>query len=337
MGSGSPDGERCQISISSEAQRLTPIYRYVNERSRSVSTLSHPALRSRAPLPRPPWHVTCPSAGSRSKLPRRGEDSLERSARSVILALTISVTAAACTHGMHVKNLNAYAKSATAPQPLTIVLEDRSSDGEEREYFTYVHEALAVHPSVRAVHVSPRVPEDVVPDLVVGVRPHADYHGSWWNYFITFPGFLLFTHAWNGFVYRADLVTEVEVREPSRQPAQVSSIETSYNLRHCDFERGAWTSSGWYTPGYGGLNLLIGFFMVPYDEDSTSEFSKEVRTAYGRYIANSIVELANGHGQPPANAGAPGQLLRAAREVPGLGGLVSLQDDAPAACPRTEQ
>jgi hypothetical protein len=185
-------------------------------------------------------------------------------------------------------------KSVPAPaRPLTIVLEDRSASPDEHEYFTFVHEALATHPGVKAVVVGPAIPADVVPDATVAIRPRSAYHGSWWNYPITFPGFVFFTHAWNGFVYSADLDTEVEVRADGR-PATTRAIDTRYRMRHCNFKRGALTSSGWYTPGWGGLNAVIGFFMVRYDTASTPAFQKEVRSAYGSYVANSIVEILNG-------------------------------------------
>jgi len=214
-----------------------------------------------------------------------------RRARLTILALLAISTTSACTHQMEVKNLHEFSKASSAQRQLTLALEDRSTTPAERAYFDYVREALAVHPAVRSVKVLPNVPPDFAPDYVVAVHPRADYRGSWLNYFITFPGFLLFTHAWNGFVYRADLVTEIALSRPGAAPATASPIATDYDMRHCDFGRGFWTSSGWYTPGYGALNALIGLWMVRYDDDATPEFQSEVRSAYGSYIANSIVEL----------------------------------------------
>ena len=207
------------------------------------------------------------------------------------IALLATTTGSACTHQMEVKNLHEFSKSTTAPRQLTIALEDRSTSPEERVYFDYVREALAVHPAVRSVKVLPDAPADFAPDFVVAVRPRADYRGSWLNYFITVPGFLLFTHAWNGFVYRADLVTELALSQPGTAPGAAFPVATDYDMRHCDFGRGFWTSSGWYTPGYGALNALIGFWMVRYDDDATPEFQAQVRSAYGAYIANSIVEM----------------------------------------------
>ena len=216
-----------------------------------------------------------------------------------IAALIATAALAGCTHTMSVRNLDDYVKTTPAPaRPLTIVLEDRSQSPDEHADFTFVHEALATHPAVRTVFVGTEVPADVVPDATIAIRPHPAYHGSWCNYPITFPGFLLFTHAWNGYVYSADLATEVEVREDGR-PATTRAIDTRYRMRHCTLKRGALASSGWYTPGWGGLNAVIGFFMIRYDAGSTGPFQKEVRAAYGSYVANSIVELLNGQVPPP--------------------------------------
>lgn len=208
----------------------------------------------------------------------------------MISALAVAVNA--CTHTMNVRNLNQYVKHANSPRKLIVSLED-GSRGSEQKYFSFVHEALATHPDVSRVMMAGEAQPDAVPDVVVKVTPQAKYNGSGWNYLITFPGFALFAHAWNGYVYSADLVTEVEVSTPGSPEVARSNITTTYNMRHCDFERGAWTSSGWYTPGWGGLNLIIGFFMVNYDEDSTPAFQKEIRSAYGQFIANSIIETAS--------------------------------------------
>jgi hypothetical protein len=194
---------------------------------------------------------------------------------------------------MQVKNLNAYTKSVSAPHKLIVALQDGASGPDEEQYFTFVHEALATRPDVaQVILVHQDEAAAVTPDVVVKVQPSAKYDGSGWNYFITFPGFLLFTHAWNGYVYSADIDTEVAVAKPGAAMT-TSSIHTFYNMRHCDFTRGAVASSGWYTPFWGGLNLIFGFFMVPYDTDATPEFQQAVRTAYGQYIANSIIEMAN--------------------------------------------
>jgi hypothetical protein len=114
--------------------------------------------------------------------------------RFVLLAC-LSLNVAACTHTMRVRNLNAYVKDVPPAHPLTVVLEDRSANADEHEYFTFVREALATHAGVQTVVLASEAPPELVPDVIVGVHPRPSYHGSWWNYPITFPGFVLFTHA----------------------------------------------------------------------------------------------------------------------------------------------
>lgn len=85
---------------------------------------------------------------------------MTRQAGNLVAATMLAVATTACTHSMHVKNLDEYVKSATAGRPLWIVIEDTSTDTDEREYFTYVHEALATHPAVDKVALRSNVPAD---------------------------------------------------------------------------------------------------------------------------------------------------------------------------------
>lgn len=224
------------------------------------------------------------------------------------LTLVMAIGVAGCTHSMKIRNLDAYRHTATAPEKLTIALEDRATTPDGHQLFGFVREALATHPAVGKVAVKEwsDAPEAGT-QVVVKVDPQVTYDGSGWNYLITFPGFILFTHAWNGFVYSADVTTGLEVSRPGSTDGTRKAIHTKYDLRHCDFTRGAWTSSGWYTPGWGGLNLIIGFFMVPYDTDATPDFLKEVHSNYGEFVAASVVEQAAasvGDVHEPANASA---------------------------------
>lgn len=227
-----------------------------------------------------------------------------RMARTVLTFLMV-VGVAGCTHTMQVRNLDAYRKTATSPHKLTIALEDRATTADGHQLFGFVREALGSNPAVEKVAVKEwdQAPEPGT-QVLVKVTPQATYDGSGWNYLITFPGFVLFTHAWNGFVYSADVTTGLEVSRPGAPEGARSEIHTKYDLRHCDFARGAITSSGWYTPGWGCLNLIIGFFMVPYDQDATPDFLKEVRSNYGEFIAATVIEQATAPvGEPQVTTG----------------------------------
>ena len=262
--------------------------------------------------------------------------------RSLTVTAAIFVCAfalSACTHALSARSVGQALSPRLPERRLALALEDRSSNPEEHRYFDYVHQALAVQANVVPVSQMNRPGDPFLPSRVVRIRPRAQYEGSPWNYFITFPGFLLFTHAWNGFVYRARVDTEVEIVDESGRLVKREKIPAAYDLRYTSFARGAWTSSGWYTPVWGGLNLVIGFFMVPYDPRATEEFQKEAGPGYGQYVAGRILELAAtapprgdvilpmpAAAAPPMNApsvlpreSAPHPLLPPAAVVPGTG------------------
>lgn len=223
----------------------------------------------------------------------------------LVAALAMAALGVGCSHAMRVQNLDAYAKSVSAPKPLTIQVVDGGSTPEERELVGFVLESLATHPSVGKAAMAPHIPDGFEPDAVVMVAPKTDYSGSWVNLPITFPGFLVFAHAWNGFVYEADVKTSLALSGPGIAGEVRDDIDTKFDLRYCDSDRGMATSSGWYTPFWGGLNLLIGVYNISYDDDASPEFRNEVRSTYGRYVANSIVELAGSHAQVAASRPGP--------------------------------
>jgi len=228
--------------------------------------------------------------------------------RLELLASLLAFCAVGCTHTMEVVNLHQYQKTVVAPRSLKLSFERVASDDPAKQMAQDVKDELASHSSVERVAQLDLQPPDFHPDYVVKVAPVTKYTGSGWNYLVTFPGFLLFTHAWNGFVYHADTTTEIEVRRPDDSKILASrAVETDWNFRHCDFGRGAWTSSGWYTPFWGGLNLIIGFWMVGYDDDASLPLAFAIHDPYGEYIANNIVELVStvdtaGATQPEAHA-----------------------------------
>jgi hypothetical protein len=226
--------------------------------------------------------------------------------RFQLVALLFAMSTVACTHNMEVKNLHDYSYTASAPRSLKLSLERVPPEETARALATAVKDGLAAHSSVERVTVADMAPPDFHPDYVVSVQPTTKFTGSGWNYLISFPGFLIFTHAWNGYVYGAQTSTEIEIRRPDASEVLASqTLETDWNFRHCDFGRGAWTSSGWYTPGYGGLNLIIGFFMIRYDDDATAPLLLAVHDPYGQFIANHVVELAASADAKAAPPGAP--------------------------------
>ncbi|MHC5062970.1 MAG: hypothetical protein ACYTG5_03225 [Planctomycetota bacterium] len=181
------------------------------------------------------------------------------------------------------------------PRQKVAVLPFRSPN-QDQELHRLIVEGLQRHPSVDQVRTEYRLwprTDYYSPDVVVDIKPHASFEGSSKNFLITFPGFLIFTHAWYGYVYYAKVQTELDFYRPGgREPIETRIVETDFELRHCDFGRGFWGSSGWWMPGYGATSLIAAFFMVDYDPDTTTPFVRGVRYTYGDFVAEKIMNSA---------------------------------------------
>jgi hypothetical protein len=213
--------------------------------------------------------------------------------RSVVLTMAAVVAVmplVGCTHSMKVRNIDEFKLSAHTGRRHIVRL-DTSSNGSIAEYGLMIRDGLTRHISVEKVVLSSEPLYDLKPDVQVHTAVGATYKGSGWNFPITFPGFLVFSHAWNGYVYKANLVTRIDVTDSATGKSTTRTLTTNYDLRHCDFGRGFWSSSGWWMPGWGATSLLSGFFMVTYDNDATPLFETAVSTAYGDYVANHVVEM----------------------------------------------
>jgi hypothetical protein len=213
-----------------------------------------------------------------------------RSRMIVALPVAVLLAAPGCVHQMKVKNLAEYQLTAQTEKRHSVRLTGPTAL-EGTPYSEMIRDGLEKHPSIREVALANEPQYDIKPDVDVHADVKVKYRGSGANFPITFPGFLLFTHAWNGYVYKADIVTTLTVTPAAGGAPRTRTLETTYDMRHCDFGRGFWSSSGWFLPGWGATSLFAGLYMTGYDTDATPEFSKVVHDAYGAYAANNIAAM----------------------------------------------
>lgn len=213
-------------------------------------------------------------------------------AKSAFLAALTAAcfTSGGCVHNMQVRNLDEFQLTAHTAKRHTLRL-TAATAGPTQPYAVMIRDGLVKHPSIAQVALASEPTYDSKPDADVQADVTVKYEGSGANLPITFPGFLLFAHAWNGFVYKADIVTNLTVTLAATGETRTRTLKTRYDMRHCDFGRGFWASSGWFLPGLGGTSLLAGFFMMSYDTDATPRFSTAVHDAYGAFVANNIAQL----------------------------------------------
>lgn len=217
-----------------------------------------------------------------------------------VLVLALLSPLAACGHALEVVNLHSYETLDTVGPPKRVAILTTDLGGDLAAYYRHAAEAIVAHPSVSAARtnwVTGDTDPTFTPDLVVSITPTACYSGSGWNYLVTFPGFVIFAHAWNGFYYYADISTTVDIYSKAGGDVLRSlSIPTPFDIRHCDKGRGFWVISGWWMPGMGATSLLDGFYNISYDTDVSSELPGVAGPVYGRYVAEKVMAdaLANG-------------------------------------------
>jgi len=207
----------------------------------------------------------------------------------LVFAASSSIVLASCAHPGEVVNLDAYRLTPSHGPLQRVAVLPFAGTPEAEPLFAHVTAALRSHPSVRELRTDwrwERPDADFVPDVVLSIEPTPGFSGSLWNYLITFPGFLLFTPAWHGYVYSGDITTTVRVHDPkTHDVVRSDAIETAYSMRHCDFGRAFWAEIGWWTPGYGAASAFTGLYMITYDADATAPFHANIRAPYGEYIA----------------------------------------------------
>jgi hypothetical protein len=119
-----------------------------------------------------------------------------------------------------------------------------------------------------------------------------DRHGSGWNFPINWPGFLIFTPAWNGYVYRVNYDVDVILCNQDNQKIDELKLPVALNIRHASINR-TWTEIGWLEVG---LIPLIGACVFPtYDDEVTPELAGKIESPVGDYIAQEIIKSLNLH------------------------------------------
>jgi hypothetical protein len=125
------------------------------------------------------------------------------------------------------------------------------------------------------------------PEYLVEIKTNSNYKGSFWNWFpISFPGFLIFTPAWHGYVYKANYDFDVDITKEGTR-IDTFKVPVEFNIRHADMDR-TWVELGWLE--WGVTALVGGLFSIPYDPDVTPQLVDKVERPLGEYMADKIMK-----------------------------------------------
>lgn len=205
---------------------------------------------------------------------------------SVFLLMLFVLPIFGCSHPLEVKNLNKYQVSSfnTLSNNLSVGIVTPNDANSGQMLVTGTAESLGnyVGRIVYPYSASQMGMVDIVSKMTVKSR----HKGSGANFFINFPGFLIWTSAWNGFVYKPAYDVDIElVNTLDGNIIDSFSIPIDLNVRHAEFDR-TWTQITWLESGI--IGFIGGLVFISYDDDVTPLLESEIKKPIGDYIAQEI-------------------------------------------------
>jgi len=207
--------------------------------------------------------------------------------KKVILFVLIAAFMAGCSHPLEIINQDSFNSSPVKPGKRVKIgflpTEDRLLNS--------VIEETSLNATVEVAKKNYQTASGGDVDYVSGLSKDMKFRSNGGNFFITFPGFIVFTHAWLGYKYYIDIDTHSAILDPSGKVLNESNIVTPYEIRYTSFARGTAASLvGWLTPGWGLLNVIPGaMFASSYDNRATPEFIEKVAPSYRAFVSSSVL------------------------------------------------
>jgi hypothetical protein len=210
---------------------------------------------------------------------------------TMFLAILGSILFIGCSHNMHITNEEDYftPPSTLLKKPIRLGITSNSdNDPQKSKYVTAIIDALKKNGSIELVMYpyNPSIHREMV-DAVVDISIKTHYDGKGSNFWVNWPGFLIFAPAIWGYGYNAEIETQANIASVINGRSQLITITTRYDFRHADIKR-TWTEVGWLEIGI--IPLIGGIAFTGYDNNITSEFINNVAPSYGPYAARKIIE-----------------------------------------------
>ena len=207
----------------------------------------------------------------------------------LIILFTVTFLTVGCSHNMHITNLE---DNFMPPEPTpqkTISIGVKSNDSAQHEKSRYVSSIVdAMQRSgcfEKIIFPYDHAKHNGEAEAVVDIAISPVYSGSKSNFWINFPGFLIFAPAAWGYGYHADINTVAIVSFQKEKASKNVSVRTKYDFRQAEIDR-TWTEIGWLEVGI--IPLIGGFVFTDYDPDVTPEFITKVSHNYGTCVARKI-------------------------------------------------
>jgi hypothetical protein len=142
-----------------------------------------------------------------------------------------------------------------------------------------------------------RLPYSVENSMPIDVKANIDIRldvkGSSRNFWINWPGFIIFTPLWHGYKYRNKYNIDVLLsRAADNQKIDSFSVPVNLEIRHSDSNR-TWIEVSFLD--WSITAFISGFVFIQYDKNVTELVVDEIQMPIGNYIAQKIVSRINNY------------------------------------------
>ena len=212
---------------------------------------------------------------------------------SKFIGLITLAVCGGCAHNLEIRNLYEYQTTGGydfSKRGISVDLECATPTEAAQKFCEQIGVQLSQKGGYHA-SMGNRLGTDVGISCEVAVRESAKAS----NFFVSWPGFILFTHAWLGYGYEVDYSIRCRIVSPKTGEVLATVNDAMrLHLRYADFGTTWMAGCGWLFL-YSAPAAVNGLFvMSTYDQDITPELYYKAYPTLAAHVVKKIVETVNG-------------------------------------------
>lgn len=208
-----------------------------------------------------------------------------------------SVCFCGCSHDLEITNRAIYTAGMTdfSYRGLAVsVVPENSVDVATKLLCKEVESALSRQAGYRIL--SPMMARREKPDVFIELAIKSmEGSADGGNFFVCWPGFLLFTHAWLGYGYRVVLNVQCDlVAAGTNDKISTENFSLPIEMRHAEFDRTWGNGISWFPLFFSYPAYFSGLICcLEYDRKITPKLYEAIFPALGETIAEKLVSRIN--------------------------------------------
>lgn len=203
-----------------------------------------------------------------------------------VFLFPVLLLVAGCSHALEIRNLSDYQSGVvqTLPRSVSIGIESSNTRRNGGMLVEGAAEALSKYAQVLYPYTQASG-RDVNFLMNIAVKPR--HKGSGANFWINWPGFLIWTPAWNGYVYKPAYDIDIALTSTGNgQVVDTFSLPIDLDVRQADIGR-TWTEISWLEVSV--IALIGGAAFTQYDPDITTMVEVESKATIGEHVARAVI------------------------------------------------